>query len=280
MAPWKPGSQNNHRVNHNNYFDGKIQSLRFHGESGDASVGVITPGEYSFTTDSAEHVEILSGSLEFRMQQVRRQVAAGASYDVPPGVTFTVACSRPVSYICYFRAVADETEARLTLPPILERTATLIQAIIDGFAPEDLDWRPSPGRWSARMVIAHLAEAEVNCFRARLARAALAGEECPLLPDYDQGALFQSGAMSGKDQTLESFRREREISLEFLRTLPAAVLARRCRHEKLGILTFEELLNEYAFHDMGHMRQILELCRAGQFYPKMGAWRDYYRVDP
>jgi hypothetical protein len=46
------------------------------------------------------------------------------------------------------------------------------------------------------------------------------------------------------------------------------------------MLTFEHLLNEFAFHDMGHVRQILELCRAQAYYPAMGGWQKYYAINP
>ena len=277
-----PGFDDNRtEMHHNTYFGGSVQSLRFPSECGEKSVGVMAPGEYSFTTSSAEHVEILTGALEFRMNGVQRVVAAGASYDVPPQSTFTVVCSLPVSYLCHFREQAcDETGTRLKPPPILERTPILIQAIIDGLDPAIQDWRPSAERWSVRMVVAHLAEAEVSCFRSRLRQAAFDQGDMPLLSPYDQWAIFRDDELPETACALHSFGQEREISLTFLRSLPTTVLTRRCRHENLGVLSFQEMLNEFAFHDMGHIRQILELCRAREYYPNMGGWRGYYQVNP
>jgi hypothetical protein len=49
--------------------------------------------------------------------------------------------------------------------------------------------------------------------------------------------------------------------------------ARTGRHEELGILSCSQLLNEFAFHDLGHIRQVAELYRSHAFYPKMGVFQ-------
>ena len=54
-------------MDHRVYFGGQVQSLRFQSGLKDASVGVINPGEYCFSTESAERVQILTGSVQFRM---------------------------------------------------------------------------------------------------------------------------------------------------------------------------------------------------------------------
>lgn len=122
------------------------------------------------------------------------------------------------------------------------------------------------------MLAVHFAEAEVNCSRVRFQKVALEAGEVPLLGTYDQWAVFR-GALSNAELALQSFKREREISLPFVRGLPPTVLTRRRCHQTLGSLTFQDMLNEFAFHDMGHMRQILELCRACVL-SRHGGWRD------
>ncbi|HLY19656.1 MAG TPA: hypothetical protein VKR61_20660 [Bryobacteraceae bacterium] len=51
-------------------------------------------------------------------------------------------------------------------------------------------------------------------------------------------------------------------------------------HEELGHLTIAQLLNEFAFHDLGHIRQIMELYRSHVLYPKMGVYQAYYKINP
>lgn len=128
------------------------------------------------------------------------------------------------------------------------------------------------------MVVTYLAESEVVCFRTRLHRAAT--EDGPVLEPYDQWAFLREQSEYPVTAAVRRFARERQKTLDFLSTLSASVLSRACHHRELGSLTFEQLLNEFAFHDLGHMRQILEVCRAHAYYPKMGGWQRYYAVSP
>ncbi len=166
----------------------------------------------------------------------------------------------------------------LSVPPILEATPRLLREITACFDDDTLQWKPAPERWSCAQVLAHLAESEVTCFRTRLLRAAR--EDCPVLEPYDQHKHAGSGERFSPAEELARFERERSATLALLRALPATVLDRRCVHREFGPMTFANLLNEFAFHDIGHTRQILELCRARSYYPHMGAWQKYYQVAP
>ena len=75
-----------------------------------------------------------------------------------------------------------------------------MESVIRGFEPDILDWQPNPERWSISMVIAHLAESEVSCFRLRLRR--IASEDCPLLEPYDQLAQFRGGPVPAAGDSL------------------------------------------------------------------------------
>ena len=46
------------------------------------------------------------------------------------------------------------------------------------------------------------------------------------------------------------------------------------------MITFAQLLNEFVFHDLGHIRQIMELYRSHAFYPNMGVFQSYYKINP
>jgi hypothetical protein len=65
-----------------------------------------------------------------------------------------------------------------------------------------------------------------------------------------------------------------------VKSLPAEIGNRVGIHPELGRITIAQLLNEWAFHDLGHLRQIAELLRAYRFYPNLGAFQQYYTVNP
>lgn len=176
--------------------------------------------------------------------------------------------------------MASTTIVALTFPGmrILEQTPGMLRTLLAPATPEDLHWQPSPERWSISMVLAHLAEVEVKAFRTRF--SAMAAGDNAFLPAYDQLALFRSRAQFDALAELDSFERRRGETLAWLKALPASVTSRTGRHQELGPLTFGELLNEFAFHDLGHIRQVIELFRSHAFYPKMGVFQEYYKISP
>ena len=110
--------------------------------------------------------------------------------------------------------------------------------------------------------------------------APLPRDENPLLPAYDQLALFRSATKFAGMAELDNFERQRRETLAWLTSLPPSVGPRTGRHEELGPLTFDQLLHEFAFHDLGHIRQIIELYRSHAFFPKMGVFQSYYKINP
>jgi uncharacterized protein YaiE (UPF0345 family) len=91
-------------MKHNRYFDDKVQSLGFTDAEGDATVGVIAPGEYAFGTSSRERMTVVSGVLWYRVPgKPWLSAGAGEGFDVPAGVNFEVKAEGPVSYLCRYR---------------------------------------------------------------------------------------------------------------------------------------------------------------------------------
>jgi hypothetical protein len=162
----------------------------------------------------------------------------------------------------------------------LERMPDMITTVIAGATDEELCWKPAPMRWSVLEVLGHLAHVETHGFRRRAQR--ILAEDNPLLENYDPDALVAAGAYKHADiaSALEVYSRERAHSIELLRTIRAEDLARPAVHGVLGAVTLGNLLNEWPFHDMGHLRQITELMRTVRFYPNVGAWRQFYNPNP
>ena len=161
---------------------------------------------------------------------------------------------------------------------ILEQTPSVLRGLIAKASAEDLDWQPAADRWSINMVLAHLADVEVKGFVSRFHD--MAEKDNPFLPAYDQLALFRSPRKFDGRAELDRFERLRGENMAWLKSVPAAAAGRTGRHEQLGVLTFEQLLNEFAFHDLGHIRQVIELYRSNAFYPHMGLFQGYYKISP
>jgi hypothetical protein len=104
-------------------------------------------------------------------------------------------------------------------------------------------------------------------------------ETDPVLEPYNVED-FDPASMDAGPRTLSRLRDLRCGILELLESQPAAAGERAGIHRELGRITLAELLNEWAFHDLGHIRQIAEIVRARRYYPGMGPFRPLYRVNP
>lgn len=156
----------------------------------------------------------------------------------------------------------------------------IIDALIAGLGAGELDAEPSAGRWSIAEVLMHLAHCEEVCF-VRRTRDMLE-QDCPPLAAYnvDEFTAADWGFNGDGLTALARLRDLRRGILDILETQPASVGARAGIHPDLGRITLSELLNEWAFHDLGHIRQIAEIVRALRFYPEMGPFRPLYTVKP
>ncbi len=163
--------------------------------------------------------------------------------------------------------------------PVLEQTPIILEKLLRTATQEELQWKPAPDRWSISEVLAHLSEVE-TVFRARAER--MLKEDVPALASYDQTAADAAGTyLKGTAREhLKTFCHERDRTVSLLRYVPPESVNRAAQHSELGRITLENLLNEWAWHDLGHIRQIAEVYRARAFYPRMGPFQRYYTPKP
>jgi len=158
---------------------------------------------------------------------------------------------------------------------LMEKTPQLLETMLGGVSRDVLCWKPAAERWSISEVLSHLADCE-DCLTERVRRFVL--EDTPSLKEYEPPA---EGFSAGTPQEhLSRFGFTRRELVQFLRTLPPEAGARTAQHSKLGQVTLEQMLNEWASHDLGHVRQIAELYRARAFHPNAGPFGAYQTLNP
>lgn len=132
----------------------------------------------------------------------------------------------------------------------LERAPTLVE--------ETLRHEPdAPGAgWTAREVLAHLADSEIM-FGVRV-RLILAQTD-PEVPSYDEQAWAVAFRYGERDAglSLETFGASRAATVEILRLSQPDVWQRTYRQPDAGRRTLGELLQHRADHDLQHLRQIV-----------------------
>ena len=140
----------------------------------------------------------------------------------------------------------------------LARFPATLRALLDGLAEDEIRFRPAAGVWSILEIVTHLADEEVEDFRARVLRTLEDPSQPwdPIAPGewvderhYAQGEL---------PEVLDRFCTEREVSLEKLRALEGPDWSTAHEHPILGPLHAGDLLVSWVAHDKLHHHQLVK----------------------
>lgn len=162
---------------------------------------------------------------------------------------------------------------------LIERTREVLSAtparwasLTQSLSPELLSLAPAHKEWSALECLQHLVDTEYRVFPVRI-RAFLAGQDFPGFDPDSQGSPPDAHATAA--QLAAEFARLREASLKLLASVTPADLKRQARHAELGIVSLEELLHEWAAHDLMHTVQA-ERALMQPFIRGCGPWTSYF----
>jgi hypothetical protein len=162
----------------------------------------------------------------------------------------------------------------------LAATPDIYRALLTGVSDRQAYWKPTPERFSIAELIEHLSHIEAHYFRHH-ADQILASSN-PEILSYDQNAFYKLGTYSNRDaeESLAHWEEQRDDNVELLQGLEPGQLSRTGRHTEVGEFTLGHLLNEWALHDLGHIRQLAELVRAQLYYPEIGPFQPQYSLHP
>lgn len=144
---------------------------------------------------------------------------------------------------------------------VQRRTPEAVRAALEGFSASEAVRPEAPGKWSARHVVQHLADAElVNGFRLRLI---LAHDRPPLTP-YDQERFAEKLRYAEASPTdgLEQFAALRRANLRLWQGLSPVELERVGLHGERGEESLGLMRRTIAGHDLLHLRQLARIREA------------------
>jgi hypothetical protein len=129
---------------------------------------------------------------------------------------------------------------------------------LEGFDDETLAAHPIPGKWSAREVVQHLADSEMNS-AIRLRK--LLTEDSPVIQGYDQELYAARLNYNERDiaPALDALRGARATTAQLLASMNDDDWAREGTHSESGRYTAEDWLRIYAAHAHNHAAQIRRL---------------------
>ncbi|MDD5341124.1 MAG: pyrimidine/purine nucleoside phosphorylase [Patescibacteria group bacterium] len=86
-------------IKHNVYFKGRVQSLGFTSESGDHTVGVVSPGRYEFgIAKRQERIVVVYGCIKINGQECK----AISTFIIPAGKEIVFEATRFAAYTCSY----------------------------------------------------------------------------------------------------------------------------------------------------------------------------------
>jgi len=132
---------------------------------------------------------------------------------------------------------------------------------LEGFPEAHLSAHPIQGKWSAREIVQHLADSEMNS-AIRLRK--LLTEDAPQIQGYDQESYAERLRYNERDiaPALDALRGARSTTGQLLDAMAEEDWSREGTHSESGRYTAEDWLQIYAAHAHNHAAQIRRLREA------------------
>jgi len=125
--------------------------------------------------------------------------------------------------------------------------------LVEAIGPTRLEVSPAPGKWSARDIVAHLADAEV-VFAFRL-RQTLA-EDHHVIQPFDQDRWAKSYTACDARLALAALSALRAWNVALIQSVEAPDLSKPVTHPERGTMTFQTIVETMAGHDRNHIKQV------------------------
>lgn len=145
-------------------------------------------------------------------------------------------------------------DARQTIAATPARLADLAKHL----GAEGLERSTAPGKWKAREILCHLADCEV-AFAFRL-RQALA-EPRHVIQPFDQDAWAKPYPALAAQAALDAFAALRSWNQALLAAAPADAWSKTLNHPERGDMTFQQVVETMAGHDLNHIAQLETIAR-------------------
>ena len=142
---------------------------------------------------------------------------------------------------------------------ILATTADKLAEYSEILGP-NLEKNPAPGKWSPAEIICHLADCEiVFAFRLRQTLA----ENGPTIQPFDQDKWAKTYPGVPAAEALRTFTVLREWNLRLMRASLPAAAGRTLTHPERGTMTFQNVVETMAGHDLNHLGQLHRIAEQG-----------------
>jgi hypothetical protein len=142
---------------------------------------------------------------------------------------------------------------------VLAATAARLESLAGAIGPGRITAAPTPGKWSARDILCHLADCEI-AFGFRL-RQTLA-EDNHLIQPFDQEKWAAPYPGLSAAEALTTFAALRRWNLALIQASLPAHANKPVKHPERGSMTFSTIVDTMAGHDLNHLAQLERIASA------------------
>ena len=140
----------------------------------------------------------------------------------------------------------------------LNKNAQIVHNMVSEINQEQACWKPNPRIWSINEVINHMGDEEKLDFREHLDWIIHRSSESWASIDPQNWVIEKEYNIRDFQLSLQSFLKERELSLKWLRELNDLDFQSEAK-APWGIITAGDMISSWVAHDILHMRQIIEI---------------------
>jgi uncharacterized damage-inducible protein DinB len=144
---------------------------------------------------------------------------------------------------------------------VLQQTSSKLEHFLDILGPEDFEASYEQGKWTAREILAHMADVEL-LMGYRLRQAVAEPEHSIQVMDQDTWAKRYKKLEPSL--SVETFRALRSWNLAFFSTLGLEDWNKEVLHPERGKETVDLMVSFLAGHDLNHLRQLAQISKAAQ----------------
>jgi uncharacterized damage-inducible protein DinB len=136
---------------------------------------------------------------------------------------------------------------------VISETPRRLAQLVDTIGPQRLEIPRAPGKWSARDIVAHLADAEI-AFAFRLKQTL--AEDHHVIQPFDQDLWAKSYPSCDAGLALAALSALRAWNIALIRSVKPADMSKPVTHPERGTMTFQTIVETMAGHDRNHLQQM------------------------
>jgi hypothetical protein len=157
---------------------------------------------------------------------------------------------------------------------ILRATPAMVTALLAPFDEAALS-QPADEGWSVLHITAHILDVDQVIFDDRIQR--ILSEDCPFIRSIDPTARMEQRGLLGRNVAglVAELLATRPERVEAIVVLTPVQLARAGDHDAAGEITVSDLIHQWAYHDLMHLKQAATILQA-PLAASMGNTRKFY----